>query len=237
MKKHIKLAVVFIALTIALSSCKKDKEGTITINYKATVNNQELTFDNPFIINGDTIVFEVFKFYTSDINITDKNDNQTITLGDVHLVDYENIDSKTYSTTIEATAYKNPTFIVGLSDERNATDPSSYASSNPLSLQQGNYWMMASSYIFFKIEGFRTVNGVDEPIVYHVGFNGMGVEKVAQKAFSVYDKGNTNINFTVDFDDLFANIDFDTEGTTHTTDNMTLAQKMMDNFVNATTIE
>ncbi|MCB9226051.1 MAG: MbnP family protein [Chitinophagales bacterium] len=237
MKKIIKIAFVLAFFATTLSSCKKDEEGTIKINYKATVNDQELSFYQPYIINGDTITFELFKFYTSDIKIYDKDDNSAISLGDVHLVNYDDADSKTQSITVDATAYKNPTFMIGLSDERNMTDPSSYTSDSPLSLQQGNYWLMASSYIYFKIEGFRKVNGVNEPMVYHVGFNGMGVEKTAQKALSVFDEGTTNINFTVDFDDMFANIDFDTESTTHTTDNMPLAQKMMDNFVNATTIE
>lgn len=237
MKKIISIFFTFVALATVLFSCNKKEEGTIKISYKATVNNQNLTLHNNYIINGDTVFFEVFKFYVSDIYISDKDENTTTSLSDVHLIDYSNDSTKTQSITVEATAYKNPTFTIGLSNERNETDPSSYASAHPLSLQQGNYWLMASSYIYFKIEGKRKVNGINHPIAYHVGLNDMGTEKIAQKAFSVYDENTTNINFIVNLDDMFANINFDTESMTHTTDNKPLADKMMSNFANAATIE
>ena len=87
------------------------------------------------------------------------------------------------------------------------------------------------------MEGFRINNGVDEPLVYHVGMNGFAQTKLKEQAFSINKDNTTTIVTTLDMNDLFVNIDFDTEPETHTMNNMPLAMKMMNNFVNALSVD
>lgn len=133
--------------------------------------------------------------------------------------------------------YKNFTSLLGLSNELNATIPSQYTSSHPLGLDAANYWLMANSYIYLKIEGFRLNNGVEEPFTYHVGLDDFYREKTLDRSFTINKGNTTTLLGLISINDLFANIDFDTEYETHTTNNMTLAVKMMDNFSNALTLE
>ena len=235
--KNIFYAIIAIAI-FGLNSCKEEAgEGTLKMKYEAKVNNSNLELNKNYTINGDSVYFTMVKFYVSDVSIQDKDGIAAIEVKDVALVDFSNLSSTEFSYTLEAAAYKNPSFTVGLSDERNGTEPSSYASSSPLSLGTSMYWMMANSYIYFKIEGFRILNGVEAPLVYHVGLDGLGDSAGAQKGFSINNGNTTTVLTILDLDAVVATIDFDTESETHTTNNMPLAQKMMNNFVGALNVQ
>ena len=235
--KNIFYATLAIAM-FSLNSCKVETgEGTLKMKYEAKVNNSSLELNKDYLINGDTIYFTMLKFYVSDVFVEDKDGLNEIAVKDAALVDFSNLSSTEFSYTLPAAAYKNPSFTVGLSDERNGTDPSSYPSSSPLSLGTSMYWMMANSYIYFKIEGFKRVNGGQSPLAYHVGLDGMGQATGVQKGLTIHKGNTTTVRSILDLNELFANIDFATEYETHTTNNMPLAQKMMNNFVGALNVQ
>jgi hypothetical protein len=237
--KNIFYAFIAIAL-FGLNSCDEDAveagEGTLTMKYEAKVNNIDLELNRNYLINGDSVYFTTVKFYVSDVKIQDKDGLNEIEVKDVALVDFSEMSTTSFNTVLPATAYKNPSFTVGLSDERNNTEPSSYPSISPLSLNTSMYWLMAESYIYFKIEAFRTVNGVETPLVYHVGLDGMGTNASVEKGFSINNGNITTIITTLELTAVFTTIDLATEPGTHTLNNKPLADKMMDNFVNALSI-
>lgn len=235
--KKLFIAIVGIAL-LSLNACKEEAgEGVLTMKYATTINDETLELNKVYDMDGDSVYFTLINYYISDVEISDKDGNSAIAINDVALIDLSDPSTFEYSFNLEANAYKNPSFTVGLTDDRNATDPSSYASDHPMSLNRSMYWLMSQAYIYFKVEGFRIQNGVDEPLVYHVGMNGFSQTKVKEDAFSINDGNTTTIITTLDLNDLFSNIDFDTEPETHTMNNMPLAMKMMNNFVNALSVD
>ncbi len=235
--KKLFIAVIGIAL-VSLSACKEEAgEGVLNMKYATIINDENLELNKVYDLDGDSVYFTLINYYISDVEIMDKDGNAAIEVKDVTLVDLSDPTTFEFNYTLEADAYKNPSFTVGLTDNRNATDPSSYASNHPMSLNRSMYWLMAEAYIYLKVEGFRINNGIDEPLVYHVGMNGFAQTKLKEKAFSINKGNTTTIVTTLDMNDLFVNIDFDTEPETHTMNNMPLAMKMMNNFVNALSVD
>ncbi|MCB9255717.1 MAG: hypothetical protein H6579_01155 [Chitinophagales bacterium] len=229
--------VIFVLLVLlGLNACKEDTEGDLILDFNARINSTNLEFNRFYDMDGDSVRFEIFKFYISDFSVLNKDGDAAIPLGEVFLVDFENEASTSISNTMEVQSYKNPSFRLGLSNTQNETDPSTYAASHPLSLNQGNYWLMANSYIYFKIEGYTMLNGVESPFVYHVGFNDLNADIALERSFSIHSDARTTLIANIDINSLFANVDFLTESSTHTTNNMPLAVKMMNNFAQAITI-
>lgn len=234
MKKYF---IVFVgAVLLSLNACKEDNEGDLILEFNARINSTNLDFNRYYDMDGDSVRFEIFKFYISDYSILNKDGDASLPLGEVYLIDFANEASTSITNTIEVQSYKNPSFRLGLSNTQNATDPSSYESAHPLSLNQGNYWLMANSYIYFKIEGYTMVGGVEYPFVYHVGFDDLYADLEIERSFSVHADAKTTLLANININTLFSNIDFATESDTHTTNNMPLAEKMMNNFANAISI-
>ena len=235
--KNLFIAVIGIAL-LSLSACKEEAgEGVLNMKYATIINDENLELNKVYDLDGDSVYFTLINYYISDVEIMDKDGNAAIEVKDVTLVDLSDPATFEFNYTLEADAYKNPSFTVGLTDNRNATDPSSYASNHPMSLNRSMYWLMAEAYIYLKVEGFRINNGIDEPLVYHVGMNGFAQTKLKEQAFSINKGNTTTMVTTLNMNDLFVNIDFDTEPETHTMNNMPLAMKMMNNFVNALSVD
>ena len=236
MNTRIFLLVFISALLFTVSSCKEEQgDGILNLKYAASLDGGNLELNQTYILNGDSVYFTLIQYYICDASISDKDGATSLDLSDVSFIDFSEPSSLDYNFTLDATAYKNLTYTVGLSDERGATDPSSYASDHPMSLNRSMYWLMANAYVYFKIEGFRIKNGVDEPLVYHVGMNGFAQNKEAPQSFTINKGNTTSLITTLDLNEVFANINFDTEPETHTMNNMPLAQKLMNNFVNALT--
>ncbi len=234
--KNIFFAIMSIAL-LSLTACSEEAgEGILTLKYAATVNSENLELNKTYVMDGDSVYFTLLQYYTSDIFIEDKDGTTETEIMDVSFIDFSEESSLEFSTTLEATAYKNPSYTVGLSDTRGAADPSSFGSDHPMSLNSSMFWIMSNSYIYFKIEGFRIKNGIEDPLVYHVGLTGYGENKQAQKAFSINDGNTTTLVTTLNLNEVFGNIDFDTEPETHQMNNMPLARKMMTNFANALSV-
>ena len=235
--KNLFIAVIGIAL-LSLSACKEEAgEGVLNMKYATIINDENLELNKVYDLDGDSVYFTLINYYISDVEIMDKDGNSAIEVKDVTLIDLSDPSTFEFNYTLEADAYKNPSFTVGLTDDRNATDPSSYASDHPMSLNRSMYWLMAEAYIYLKVEGFRINNGIDEPLVYHVGMNGFAQTKLKEKAFSINKGNTTTMVTTLDMNDLFVNIDFDTEPETHTMNKPSLARKMMNNFVNALSVD
>ena len=230
--KNLFFAILAIAI-FSLNACTEEEagEGTLVMKYEAKANNETLQFNTDYVIHGDTVYFTTLKFYVSDVHIHDQDGANMMEVKDVALIDFNDESSTSFSKTLASGAYKNPMYAVGLSTDRNASDPSTFDSDHPMSLGTSMYWMMSNAYIYFKIEGFRKQGGVDEPFVYHVGHMVLAQNKMGDNAFSINKGNTTTILNTLDLDSVFDNIDFDTESETHTMNNMPLANKMMTNFV------
>ncbi len=234
--RYIQIYLAIFFLIFGFLSCKKDGEGTLRINYKAIVNQQPLQLNTPYLIGTDTIVFERFNMYISDMKIYNKDEENYISLEEVNLIKYGDMETIVSDFVLPQNAYKNFYLTLGLTDDLNAKDPSSFASDHPLSSDQGNYWLMANSYVYVKIEG-KYHNGTTTPLAYHIGLDGMGRElSNTTKGYSIHDGNVTNLFFKIDINQFLDALNLPSESDTHTTDNMPLAEKVVDALQNAISI-
>lgn len=227
----------FLGIIVLLTSfaCKSDDgEGTLALKFEANVDSAPVVFNQYYVIDGDSVKFELFKFYVSDFKIEDKDGTEEIELKDVTIIDFTDDASKTINATLAANAYKNPSFNIGLTVAQNESEPTDYASAHPLSAQQGNYWMMANSYIYVKLEGQYMINGVEESFVFHLGHNDYVRNINLEKSFSIHDGNTTTLLASLDLNTIFNNVDFATESTTHSAN--PLAEKMLTNFINSLSV-
>jgi hypothetical protein len=208
-----KATIKFIAIAILFTgfiSCKKDTkepEPTPEPTPVATTGSLKIQFDHlvgttPLVLNQnyvnpklDTFKVTKLKYYISNIVIT-KNDNSTFVESEsYHLVDMSNTASTVLTlTNVPIASYKSISFMLGVDSARSASG----AQTGDLAQSNGMYWMWASGYIMFKLEGTSPQSGAsNKSLVYHIG-GYSGVNK-------------TQRNFNLNFGSPTANV---TAGTT-----------------------
>ena len=116
---------------------------------------------------------ELLKFYLSNI-LLEREDGLLDSISDVFLVDHASDDPFLIETIIDTGKYVSIHFGVGLDSLMNASDPSNFQSSHPLSIAQNTYWNWASKYKFFMLEGrVDTIDALSPDFIfsYHSGFD------------------------------------------------------------------
>ncbi len=132
--------------------------------------------------------------------------------------------------------------LVGIDSVTNHADPSTYAASHPLAPQVPSlHWGWSSGYIFVALEGdcdttAAMTGAVNAPFEMHIGTDAMKQSLSFTKHFNATAGAAFEIHMTVDWGKFFDNVDFATEHTTHTMDNMPLATKISGNSANVLTL-
>lgn len=240
------LAVIF------LSSCGKDEPitepevnntGTVEIRFVPTMNGQAFQLNTPFIgPNDKRIQIESFKSYFSQIRLS-TND---VVKGkqDISLLDFGS-NNKSILISTQAGNIDKIEFGIGVNKTLNGTsdpnfNPSSYATTHPLSIYNGMYWTWASGYVFVKIEGRidTSASQTQTPLFtcfYHTGLDTLYSTKSFNDLNLSVTKGQTTIvEIAVEFNEIFKTqsdtIDMVDKYFTHTSDDFELAQKVITNF-------
>ncbi len=118
-------------------------------------------------------------------------------------------------------------------------DPSTMPAGHPLSLQVPSmYWSWSSGYIFFAVEGVydsngdQVIDGSDATFEMHLGMHQFAVDD----AFTIHQDLEANealtLNLNLDYSQLFTGMDLANDNTTHTMDNMPLANALKANLAN-----
>lgn len=228
--KNLKFLFLISFVAITIISCNKDKEGTLEVAFTTKLNNQPLEILKEYHIQGGIVDIEALQFYITNLAIEDKDGAEKIVIEDVDLIDFKTNHTILRKTLPEG-SYKNLGVGLGLDEFWGNSNPASFEDNHPLSLFQNNFWIMSDSYIFVRIEGNFTKNGVKKSILYHLGDNTFYRKILEESAFSIFD-GNTNskrIQFNMD--QFFAEINLDTQENTHTLGNFSVADELMDKFV------
>lgn len=253
MKKHSSIFSAFaLLLLLSFTSCKKDEKGTIILNFKGKVDNENLTLRsskfNPG--NGSKVNIETLKFYLSNI-ILIKEDNTEVLLKDVAFIDFENnhtsntTNGETITIETETGNYKGIKMGFGVDGTKNNADPSVYKEEEPLSIYKGMHWSWNTGYIFMKLEGkFDTdtaVNILSQDYLFHTGLNDLYTTQTFNKNFQIKNKETKTLNFNIDAKKMFHStnnsIDLSSESFTHTTGNIPLAEKVRDLFIQSISVE
>ena len=187
-----KRVIPYLLLFIMISSCKKqDSDVLVEFTFKST---NKTAYGRPYKLNTADmrILFSNFGFRDSA--------DKLVLVKDIFL--YKN-DNASFRFTVPEGKFSSFQFSFGLDKVQNASIPSSFEASHPLSVESGLHWDMLK-YRFIVIEGFvdnsPTKNQTpSSPFSMHLGsdtlyqmINVMGIPSKGSK-----------LNIEMDMDKLF----------------------------------
>jgi len=247
--KFLNLLLLF-SLSTAIISCDKDKDKDKDEDTNKppveTVQKIKLNIDHkigttPFAYttvmtdkNGTKFQIDVVQMYFSTFAAQSTNIANSILLVKPEVANYT-------VGNIAAGDYPGIRFSVGVPANLNtqagadAKDITEYPSTHPLSFQTPSmYWSWNTGYIFLRIDGRydSTADNVpNENFRLHVGNNPNLKELHFPGAYTVNASTDRVLNFEIDYEKFFDDLDILTENTLH--GNSTLAAKITDNYTKA----
>lgn len=120
---------------------------------------------------GDSVRFEMARFYISDIALVDSTGKSHYLIG-THLVDVLDSGAQARGYAIVSLkalpgTYRGVRFNVGVPFDQNHVDAATQVL--PLGISSGMFWSWNSGYIFHRIEGKVDSAGVEKTWFYHIG--------------------------------------------------------------------
>lgn len=242
-------AVLGIGMML-FAGCKKDEEGTLRITFRGTFGSDPLVmFDIHDYINGQRIALTRSEFFISELSLIDQSGN-AYPLSDIELVDLSAANATAAENGVVLTFGKIPAgsytgleFGFGVAADINATLPSDYPSSSPLS-STGRYWSPWSSFIFSKTEGSldTLADGIDNPTLgfaYHTGTDDLYRELSLTNTIRITNDGVTSIVMNLDHQKLLgmpnAPLDIQANPQNHNPNDLPYVQAIVNNVVAALT--
>lgn len=182
MKFNISIFALMLAATSLLyTGCKKDEEptpvdedhhagaGTLRINMVPVFGDSllELGTESYVTANSDTLTVNMFKFYISNIVLTDDAGGTYAVPDGYYLINAANTSSQTITINdVPGGHYNNITFLVGVDSVRNVSG----AQTGALDPANGMFWTWSSGYIMAKLEGTSPQsNSSMDGVTYHIG--------------------------------------------------------------------
>lgn len=248
--------VATLCLAVIFSACQKDESivaeqpekttGTVEIRFVPTMNGEAFNLNQNFVgPNGKRMRYETFKFYMSDISV---NDGATLLGSDeIELVDFS-MNDKSFSFEAKPGTITQLSYGLGVKKSLNGTgnpdfNPAAYGNDHPLSVYKGMYWTWASGYIFSKLEGRIDTSAAQNmnpnySFFYHSGIDTLyGTHAVSGFSAPVVKGQKTILTLKFEVNDVFRTsndtINMVNNYFTHTTDNLELAQKVINNIGDA----
>lgn len=234
--------LIFILLSLMLFvACDKDdcSHAQLNLSFSTKINQDQLVLNDVLYddYTGRKFRVELLKFYFSNC-ILEKQDGRLVPLIDVTLVDYAS--TSPLSIDIETGNYINLHFAVGLDSLMNASDPSDFQSSHPLSIANNTYWSWASKYKFFMLEGrvdSQSDGITDATFSYHSGFNNFYREiTIPLNDFNITSNGKDML-LELNLDSVLYGesgiLDFVNEPNAHSQNDYEILEIISDNLLNA----
>ncbi len=250
MKLIIKNSLFPILLVSLFSACDKDKpkahhncDASIAINLSTVVATNSLELQNALYPDylGRNYKVELLKFYLSNWALEKSNGERHVING-VNLVDLSKENLLSLESDLDTGIYTMLHFGVGLDSLANASDPSEFESTHPLSIAQNTYWTWASKYKFFMLEGrVDTLSGMNPDLAfsYHTGFNNLYREVSIPLNNLFIDSQGESINIELDIDKILngnaGTIDFKETPFSHSLDSIT--ELISNNLVSSFTLK
>jgi len=125
-------------------------------------------------------------------------------------------------------------FTVGIDSVTNHADPALYSAGNPLGFQSpSTHWSWASGYIFVMLEGEVDSDGdgnFDSNFVYHIGTDNFKVNVELELHTDLVAGQMNTLSIDADYTKFLTGVNLVTESSTHTMNNMPLANKIKANI-------
>jgi hypothetical protein len=196
---------------------------------------------------GYRYMVEEFMSYISMIELV-RDDGSSALINDFALVDLG--ADHAFSASVPAGHYSQIRLYLGVPGDYNKdVDPTQYPNSHPLSVagSMGMFWIWNTGYIFSKFQGKADLEGVEgnpftQPFAYHCGDDPLLRLVTYDFDDTFFQKGKQRkVTATIRVDKIldgdFDQIDFSSDFVTHTSGNMDLAERFMNNFAAAFVIE
>lgn len=257
--KTINLYSLFGALLMAIlfmPGCDDDpievETGTFVLQINGKVGNERLVIGDEYVnFQGLRYKPELIRFYLSNITLVRADGSEEV-VEDVAFIRMSDNHCQGCGTAqgervvVEATAgtYTSVKIGIGLDSTLNASDPSTFPSSDPLSAFRDMFWTWNTGYIFTKFEGrFDSLPAGSGPsylnsFLIHAGTNPL-YRSTTFEGNPITIEANSETVYDMDLDVaefFFASgdtINLETESISHTTGsavNFRLAEKLTDNF-------
>jgi len=250
MKSKILTSCIPMVALLLMAGCKKDEKGMLQVVFTGTFSADPLVmFETHDYINGQRLQYSRSEFFISDLNLIDGSGNAHA-LSDIELIDLSFTSQAAAQTgvvltfnDIPAKTYADLEFGFGVASDINATTPSNYPSSSPLSAT-GRYWTPWSSFIFSKTEGNldTLVDGVDNPdlgFAYHSGTDDLYQELRINTPITVPEDGIARITFNLDHEKLLGiptdPLDIQANPQNHDPGDLAYVQAILNNVVTSLT--
>jgi len=212
------LATVFSGF-LFITSCTPDEPetttGKVTLEFEHIFDGNAFTFGNTYTTsNGDEITPRVFKYYVSNIVLSNEDGSSTYEVpNSYYIVDQSVTESLTIGIEgVPNGEYSKVTFMLGVDSTSNVSG----AQEGALDPANGMFWSWNTGYIFLKLEGV-TANATD--FRYHIGgfsgaANNIKIIEASVPAGSMINVNGTEstVHYMVDVAEFFKNpTDFDIE--------------------------
>ncbi len=244
MSQHKYLVFTLFSL-ILFGACDKDEcsHAQFNISFSTNINQDQLVLNDVLYDDymGRKFQIELLKFYFSNC-VLEKQDGTLVPIVDVALVDYASTSPLSIDIDVETGNYINLHFAVGLDSLMNASDPSDFDSSHPLSISNNTYWSWSSKYKFFMLEGrvdSQSDGIADATFSYHSGFNSFYREiTIPLNNFNINSDGSAvllELNLDSVLNGEAGIVDFVIEPNAHSLNDYELLEIISNNLLNAFT--
>lgn len=248
--KKIKFPILFAFMLTAmaslfLSSCSKEDDVTptpqiadVSFHIDYLVGENPVVLGEVYDINGTAVSFDLISFYVGGIGFTDENGTTTMMDNKYLLINAEETHYEVGQ--LDAGHYEALQFFVGVDSTTNSQTEDDFTNrpaEDPLAIQNPSmHWSWASGYRFIRIDGKTDTDGDGIPetlIQYHLGTNPLLLQMQYGDTHKDLVVGENEYNLHLNLATVFEGVDMKTETSTHTMDNMMLANRIRNNFANA----
>ncbi len=214
--------------------------------------NRELSIDFSYLFSGNTAVelgtslhnhtdgagirFDAANYYVSNIRLVPTS-GADVVYDTVLLINATNAGQPYILGELPVGDYQTIKFDIGLDSARNHSDPSTYSAQHPMYLQSPSmHWSWSSGYIFMRVEGMidttAAQTGATVAYEYHIGTDNYRKEVSVPIALQV-DANTQSISANIDLllGTVIGGLNLKTAAdvSTHTMDNMPLANTLITN--------
>lgn len=215
-------------------------QSTVRLRFTHMVGSEPFAFDSVYQTpEGRNYKFTAARFHLSSPVLMGED-------GDLPLHQYLQVkaDTRDYVLdTVDPGHYTGLRFDIGVDSATNHGDPTLLPDTHPLSLMNPaqDHWSWSGGYVFLKLEGrvdstAAMTGAMDRFFFFHLASEVMRTPVTLASHFDLGSATEHTLSITIDWGQAFAGVDL-RRASTQTTDNLPLAQQVMQNFVSAIEVE
>ncbi len=215
--------------------CIYNESFPVELHMQQYVGLEELVEENIYNLGGVETKLNLVQFYISAIKLVDASGNETSAEG-VYLLMSPEVEVYNLGN-FPAGDYTKIIFDVGIDSATNHGDPSLYQIGDPLGAQFPNmHWGWSFGYIFVRIDGEADVTGDGAPdnpdglFELHLGSDHYVATIEIDLPVTIGDDQENIFHLKTQWETFFSGVDLSTDNTTHSTDNVTLANIIYGNI-------